>query len=91
MCDTLCWELYSHHIGNKEVDMPKTIDLAETLEKNPHIDPKQLCESMELLEALRNGGIPRRGYELVTPKGGRRAQVADNTPEDPRTIYLTRN
>ncbi len=68
--------------------MPERIDLAEIVKKNPHIDPKQLRESMELLEELRSRGVSERGYQLVPPFSGRRVQVIDNSAEDPRTVHL---
>lgn len=71
--------------------MPKRIDLDEIVEKNPHVDPEKLRESMELLEELRNRGVYERGYQLVPPFSGRRIQVIDNSAEDPRTVHLKRN
>lgn len=70
--------------------MPKKVNLAEILEKNPHIDSKRLDESMKLLEKLRNCGVSGRSYELVPPGGARRVQVVDGNTEDPRTIHLKR-
>ena len=72
--------------------MPEKINLAEVLAENPHVDPQQLNESMELLEKLRGCGVQGRGYELVPPFGGRRVQVVDTLTEDndPRTIHLNR-
>lgn len=71
--------------------MPKKIDLTEIIKKNPHIDPKQFRESMELLEELRKRGVSERGYQLVPPFSGKRIQVVDNSSEDPRTVHLKRN
>jgi hypothetical protein len=79
--------------------MPKKIELAEIMEKNPQVDPEQLRESMELLEELRSRGVSERGYQLVPPFSGRRVQTLDNssrvqTPDngsdDPRTVHLNR-
>jgi len=70
--------------------MPKKIELAEIIEKNPQVDPKQLRESMELLEELRNRGVSGRGYQLVPPFSGRRVQTLDSSSEDPRTVHLNR-
>lgn len=70
--------------------MPKKVELSEIIEKNPHVDPKQLHRSMELLEELREQGVTGRGYELVPPYGGVRVRVVDSSSEDPRTIHLTR-
>lgn len=68
--------------------MPRKLDVAKILEQNPRLDSKQLCESIELLETLRNGGVFRRRYQLVPPGAGRKAQVADSNLEDVRTIHL---
>jgi hypothetical protein len=70
--------------------MPKKIELAEIIEKNPQVDPKQLRESMELLEELRSRGVSGRGYQLVPPFSGKRVQTVENPCEDPRTVYLNR-
>lgn len=71
--------------------MPKKVDLAEILKKNPHIDPAKLGENITLAEELRRRGISRRSYELVPPFGGRRAQVVeDSSEDDPRTVHLNR-
>jgi hypothetical protein len=72
--------------------MPKKVNLAEILKKNPHVDAKQLSDSMELLEELRSYGVTKRSYELAPPNGGRRAQAVDSTCEpDPRTVHLNRS
>lgn len=70
--------------------MPKKIELSDIIKNNPHIDQKRLSESMEALEKLRNSGVSGRRYELVPPQGGRRAHVADNSPDDPRITHLKR-
>jgi hypothetical protein len=70
--------------------MPKKIELAEIIEKNPQVDSKQLRESMELLEELRSRGVSGRGYQLVPPFSGRRVQTMDSPSEDPRTVHLNR-
>jgi len=70
--------------------VPKKIELAEIIEKNPQVDAKQLRESMELLEELRSRGVSGRGYQLVPPFSGRRVQTIDNPSEDPRTVHLNR-
>src|SRR3712207_1766356 len=72
----------------KEVAMPKTVDLADVLQKNPHIDPAKLEENLRLAEELRRRGVIRRSYELVPPFGGRRVQVVeDSSEDDPRTVH----
>jgi hypothetical protein len=70
--------------------MPKRIDLTDIIKKNPRVDPKQLRESMELLEELRNRGVSERGYQLVPPFSGKRVHVVDSSSEDPRTVHLNR-
>ncbi len=70
--------------------MPQTVDLEEIIRNNPHVDPRQLRESMELLEELRKRGVSERGYQLVPPFSGKRVQVVDNSSEDPRTVHLNR-
>jgi hypothetical protein len=70
--------------------MPEKIDLAEIIKNNPQVDPRQLRESMELLEELRDRGVSERGYQLVPPFSGKRVQVVDNSSEDPRTVHLNR-
>lgn len=71
--------------------MPKKIDLADILQKNPQIDPDRLSDSIRLSEELRRHGVSGRRYELAPPFGGRRVQSAEShSDDDPRTVHLNR-
>lgn len=71
--------------------MNNRLDVLDLMKKNPHIDPQQLQESMELLQGLRDNGVSGRDYRLAPPCAGRRVRVIDNgTSEDSRPVLRNR-
>lgn len=44
-----------------------TLNLEKLLESNPHVNAAQLREAIQMLNALRAGGVPDSQYDLVSP------------------------
>ena len=41
--------------------------IKELLKKNPNVNPQQLGEAIDLLNALGAGGVPDSQYDIVSP------------------------
>jgi hypothetical protein len=68
--------------------MPKQVDPAEILARNPQVDPDRLERALEALRRLRDRGLRRKEYDLAPPFGGRRASVQDGARLEPRLGQL---
>jgi len=60
--------------------------IREILKDNPHADLKKILEGRAMIQKRRGIGR-RRGYRLMLPMSGRRAQIADDE-NDRRTVQL---
>ena len=66
----------------------KPINIDDILEKNQHIDPKDLADSKALADELSRIGIQPRGYQLPPAFERRRATICDEN-NDPRVVNLS--
>lgn len=69
--------------------MADNLTLDEILTLNPHIDPKVLQESRELLARVRKSGTRTSGYRLVSPYTRRRSD--GRFGRDSRAIHVRRS
>ena len=53
--------------------MPDQMSVEDILSRNPHIHPKELEDSLELLRALRKRGVRGSRYDLGQPHARRLA------------------
>jgi hypothetical protein len=68
--------------------MPKTLSLKEIIGSNPSVDPKLLRQFRKALRKLRQAGLERKEYGLVSPINRHRATVTEDKTNDSRTIHL---
>lgn len=69
--------------------MSKSLTLKQILSLNPQIDEKKLKQSIELLRKLRQVGINKRGYNLISPYSRHRHKlISKENKVDPRTIQI---
>lgn len=71
--------------------MPKKITLDEILSLNPQIDEQSLKQARELLRKLRQAGISKRGYNLISPYYRRHKPISKKGDLDPRTVQVGRS
>ena len=68
--------------------MSKAPSLKEIVGSNPSVDPKLLRQFRKALHKLRQAGLERKGYELVSPINRHRAVVAQDKTNDSQTVHL---
>lgn len=68
--------------------MSRHADPDEILARNPQVDPDRLEQTRKVLRELRAMGMPRKGYDLALPYGGRRAIPQDDARIAPRLVRL---
>ena len=71
--------------------MPKHLELDEILALNPQVDEQLLNQSKELLSKLRQAGISKRNYNLVSPYSRRSELLSKEGSVDPRTVRVGRS
>ncbi len=70
--------------------MAKRLNPDDILSRNPEIDRDQLEEAREALRRLREMGVQRKGYDVVSPfGGGHRVSVHDEKRNEPRQLQLS--
>lgn len=69
--------------------MAKRLSPDDILARNPEIDRDQLEEAREALRRLREMGVQRKGYDVVSPfGGGHRVSVHDEKRNEPRQLRV---
>lgn len=64
----------------------KNISIRELLDKNPQINEEELKKALELTQKIREAGVRRRGYGVISPYVRR---IPRRHISDPRIVYVS--
>lgn len=71
--------------------MPEHLELDEILALNPQVDEQLLEQARKLLTKIRQQGISKHGYNLVSPYARQPRPVSQEGSVDPRTVRVGRS